>query len=248
MEFINKTNQELLLPIYADFEDRAWNIDDNQYHGYVYDNSPKKGIKTHLIDEQKGLCCYCMAQLVDDETTTLEHVFPQKPISTDLIGNYNVQCIDSRQFDQSNRKIPNPQLTNLPHDISYYNLIASCNSPNSCNSSRGNKPIFPFFFDPNVNNEFQYDANGEIFSKEYSYEISTLGLADTELIKYRKLWRYMRIKNVVLNFNDTDALKNEVISQALEIGIDENDSFFTVFSELNEVKVNKALKYKYFYN
>lgn len=249
MEFINKSNQATLLPIYTDFEDRAWNIAENQYHGYNYDRSPKEDIKTHLIDEQNSLCCYCMAKLEDNRTTTLEHVFPQKPISTDLLINYNIQCIDSKKFDRTIiRNVPNDQLTNLPHDISYYNLIASCNSPSSCNSARGNKPIFPFFFELNVKNEFQYDANGEIFSERYSSEISTLGLANTELIKYRKLWRYMRIKNVVLNFNDVDALKNEVISQALEIGIDENDSFFKVFSEPNEVKVNKAIKYKYFYN
>ncbi len=248
MEFIDKSNQATLLLIYTDFEDRAWNIADNQYHGYVYDNSPKDDIKTHLINEQKGLCCYCMAQLEDDKTTTLEHVFPQKPISSDLLINYNVQCIDSRQFDKSTRNIPNTQLTNLPHDISYYNLIASCNSPSSCNSARGNKPIFPFFYELNVKNEFQYNVNGEIFSEKYSSEISTLGLSDIELIKYRKLWRYMRNKNAILNFNDADALKKEMISQALEIGIDENDSFFQLFTEANEVKVQKALKYIYFYN
>lgn len=249
MEFIDKNIQDSLLLIYTDFEGRAWNFVDNQYHGYVYDNFPKNDIKPHLVEEQNGLCCYCMAQLVNDKTTTLEHVFPQKPISTDLLANYNVQCFDSRQFDILTRNIPNNQLTNLPHDISYYNLIASCNSPSSCNSARGNKHIFPFFFELNVKNEFQYDVNGEIFSKKYNSEISTLGLSDPELIKYRKLWRYMgKNKNVVLNFNDANALKNELITQALEIGIDENDVFFTLFTEENEVKVQKALRYRYFYN
>lgn len=248
MEFINKSNQATFLPIFTDFEDRSWNVDDNQYHGYGYDNSPKDDIKTNLINEQNSLCCYCMAKLEDDRTTTLEHVFPQKPIAIDQVENYNIKCINSILFDRVTRNQPNPQLTNLPHDISYYNLIASCNSPSSCNSARGNKPIFPFFFELNVKNEFQYGVNGDIFSANYSEEITTLGLADPDLVKYRKLWRYIESKKIVLDFNDVDALKNEVISQALEIGIDENDVFFSLFTEENEVKVQKALKYKYFYN
>lgn len=248
MEFINKSNQETFLPIFTDFEDRSWNVDDNQYHGYSYDNSPKDDIKTNLINEQNSLCCYCMAKLEDERTTTLEHVFPQKPIAIDHVENYNINCINSILFDRVTRNQPNPQLTNLPHDISYYNLIASCNSPSSCNSARGNKPIIPFFFELNVKNEFQYGVNGDIFSANYSEEITTLGLADPDLVKYRKLWRYIESKNIVLDFNNVDALKNQVISLALEIGIDENDVFFSLFSEVNEVKVQKALKYKYFYN
>src|SRR5690606_6830995 len=112
--------------------------------------------------------------------------------------------------------------------------------------------IFPDIFIPktelNVKNEFQYDVNGDIFSANYSEEITTLGLADPDLVKYRKLWRYIESKNIDLDFSDADQLKIEVISQALEIGIDENDVFFKLFKEENEVKFQKALKYSYFYN
>jgi hypothetical protein len=247
MEFIDKSNQDTFLLIYTDFEHTSWNADDNQYHGYVYDNIPKNAIKTHLINEQNRKCCYCMAKLEDDRTTTLEHVFPQKPIEIDKLRRYNLQCIDSRLFDRVSREEPNKDLTNLPHDISYYNLIASCNSPSTCNSARGNKPISPFFFDRKVNDEFQYDVNGNIFSQKYSEEITTLGLADPDLIKYRKLWRYMFFKNIVLDSNDIGSLKKEIISQALEIGIIEDDIFFEFFIEDNETKVQKALKYMYFY-
>lgn len=143
MKFIDKNNQTVFFPIYSNFENTAWNSDDEQYYGYRYSQLPND-IKTSLITEQQGLCCYCMVQLEDDRSTTLEHIFPQNPIVGDLLGNYNISCIDNRQFDYLTRNIPINSLVNLPHDISYYNLIASCNSNSSCNNSRGNSIISPF--------------------------------------------------------------------------------------------------------
>lgn len=248
MEFIDKSNQTIFFPIYSSFETLAWNNLDIQYYGYVYANLPKDDIKTNLINEQNGLCCYCMVQLEDDCTTTLEHVFPQKPIDADLLENYNVLCIDNRQFDYSFRNIPLHNLTNLPHDISYHNLIASCNSTSSCNNSRGNAIISPFFFDSNIQNEFRYDDNGEIFSDRYFNEIVILGLSDSTLVKYRKFWKFLKSKNIAISVDNLDELKTQVLIAALELGAIEDDSFFQLFIEDNEIKVLKAIKYRYFFD
>lgn len=247
MEFIDKNNQTIFFPIYTHFENTAWNVDEGQYHGYIYSKLPTD-VKTNLITEQNGICCYCMIQLENDRTTTLEHIFPQKPIDGDLLTNYNVLCIDNRKFVYSSRNIPIGNLINLPHDISYYNLIASCNSTSSCNNSRGNTIISPFFFDPNVRNEFRYDENGEIFSDRYFYEIGVLGLSDSNLVKYRKFWRHLRSKNIALSFHNLEELKTQIKIEALELGAIEDDLFFQLFIEDNEMKVIKAIKYKYFFD
>lgn len=246
MEFISKNNQANILPIYTNFEKEAWNEEDQKYHGYEYNGLPKD-VKIYLIDEQNDLCCYCLVKLENNSSTTLEHVFPQKPGTTDLLANYNVKCIDSRVFDYKTRNIPIRELTNLPHDISYYNLIASCNSKNSCNNIRGNAIIRPFFFDSDIKNQFSYNDDGEIFSEKYETEISILGLSNTELIKYRKLWKYIKRKNTPLLFASFDELKTQIKIEALELGINEDDSFFEGFIEENEQKLLKAIKYKYFY-
>lgn len=247
MEFIDKSNQGVFLPIYSNFENDAWNEDDYKYHGYDYDHLPKE-VKENLIIEQNSLCCYCMVQLENDRTTTLEHVFPQNPKGIDKPSNYNIECIDCREFDKVIRQEPNVELTNLPHDISYYNLIASCNSHSSCNNARGNAAITPFFFENNVKTEFAYNTNGEIFSSRFSNEISILGLSDPDLIRYRKLWRSLKIKNITISFHDDDELKKELTIHALQIGIEEDDIFFQLFIEESEIKLQKAIKYKYFYS
>ncbi len=247
MEFIDKSNQAIFLPIYSDFENTAWNDDDEKYHGYVYSKLPTD-LKTNLIIEQNALCCYCMIQLENDRTTTLEHIFPQKPIVGDSLGNYNVLCIDNRQFDYSFRNIPINNLINLPHDISYYNLIASCNSSSSCNNCRGNAIISSFFFDPNVRNEFTYDDNGEIFSQRYFNEIVILGLSDSTLVQYRKFWRFLKSKNITISFGNLEELKTQILIGALELGAIENDLFFQLFIEENEMKVMKAIKFRYFFD
>lgn len=246
MEFINKCNQITFSPIYSDFENNAWNGHDTKYHGYDYDHLPKE-VKKNLIIEQNFLCCYCMGQLENDRTTTLEHVFPQNPKGEDIPSNYNIQCIDCRNFDKYTRVVPNAGLSNLPHDISYYNLVASCNSHSSCNNARGNTSIVPFFFNTNVKNEFNYDINGEIFSSKYINEITILGLSDPDLIKYRKFWRKIKNRNITLPFDREDELKKILTTHALEIGIQEDDEFFIQFIEENEFKLKKAIKYKYFY-
>jgi hypothetical protein len=243
MEFIDKNNQNIFLPIYTNLENAAWNDEENKYYGYNYDGLDKGTIKGHLITEQNKLCCYCMME-IEAKSTTLEHVFPQNPIALDSITNYSVSCLDQRIFDYSSRQIPNQELTNLPHDISYYNLTASCNSKTSCNNSRGNKIIKPFFFDPKVKNVFSYDNNGNIFSATYLNEIGALGLANEELKKYRKLWKYLKNHNITPS-TDIIILKNQIKKCALIMGI--NDPFFRLFTEENEKKLDKAIKYSYFY-
>lgn len=146
MEFIDKNNYNQLSQQYTDFENNAWSKTEKTYHGYCYDNLDFKGnIKTILSREQKDRCCYCMGD-ISINNTTLEHVYPQKPSSGDNLENYRVTCIDAQNFNNKIRKIPNNAGTNLPHDISYYNLVASCDSKTSCNNKRGNQPITPLFF------------------------------------------------------------------------------------------------------
>lgn len=246
MEFINKVNQAIFFPIYQGFENETWNNDEQRYFGYEYGRLPG-AVKENLILEQQSLCCYCMMTLTNDRSTTLEHIFPQKPKAVDLLRNYNVSCVDGRQFNYSSRNVPCNTLMNLPHDVSYYNLIASCDSKISCNNGRGNELIRSFFFDPQVKAKFHYDINGEIFSEEYEAEVTILGLSNLDLVKYRKLWKYLKGKNINPPSLTAEQLKNEVMTAALELGIKDNDSFFTLFIEPNETKLNKAMRYGYFY-
>lgn len=244
MEFIDKTNANLLLDSYNKFENEAWNSDESTYHYYAYIRLPRD-VKRILIEEQKFICCYCMAKL-EESSTTLEHIYPQNPIQGDSLANYNINCIDTNNFEYSRRNLVESDLTNLPHDISYYNLVASCDSKISCNNKRQNKIIKPFVFNSNVHDEFMYNDNGDIFSLNYSQDISVLGLSNEELIKCRKLWKFLKNNNVALDLENKDNLKIQLVTNALIIG--KEDSYYRQFAEVNSRKVNKALRYAYFYS
>lgn len=242
MKFIDKNNYNQLSQQYKDFENRAWNSAESRYCGYCYDNfNFKGGIKTILSREQDNKCCYCMGDIYHNNTT-LEHIYPQKPINGDNLENYGVTCIDIQNFDYNNREIPNNTGTNLPHDISYYNLAASCDSKNSCNNKRGNQPIKPLFLDREISYKMEYDKYGNMMSIEYETEIEILGLANSDLIKIRKLWYHCSQKFPQGNYNEDD-----IKSVALELNIANEDKFYLSFVDSNK-NLEKTLRYSYFFD
>lgn len=242
MEFIDKKNYHQLSKQYTDFEKRAWNSAESRYCGYCYDNLDFKiDIKRVLSTEQDNKCCYCMGD-INSGSTTLEHVYPQKPSSGDNLENYGVTCIDTQNFDYNNRETPENAGTNLPHDISYYNLVASCDSKTSCNNKRGNQPIKPLFFDKDISSKIQYDKDGNMMSIEYETEIEILGLANSDLIKIRKLWYHCSQKFHQGNYNEDD-----IKSVALELNIANEDKFYLSFVNSNK-NLGKTLRYSYFFD
>lgn len=239
MEYIDKSNHVDYYPIYMGFEESAWNGDPNEqrYYGYDYDHLPKE-LKSLLRGTQGNFCCYCMA-IINKYNTTIEHVFPQKPSPTDSLLCYGISCIQRTSGFNNTRTIPNVELTNLPHDISYYNLIASCDSKVSCNNRRGNDKIRPFFFNPMIKTIFKYDEEGNIEGAPYQSEIETLGLAHNTLIKYRKLWKFIKNKRPLPDLFTPDI----IIKYALEIAL--TDEFFIDF-HLNKAKLKTSMRYVYF--
>lgn len=249
MEFIDKKNYNQLSQQYTNFENRAWNSAESRYCGYCYDNLDFKGdIKTILSREQKDRCCYCMGD-INHNNTTLEHIYPQKPNSGDNLQNYGdrVTCIDTQNFDYNNREKPNNAGTNLPHDISYYNLVASCDSKTSCNNKRGNQPIKPLFLIKDISSKMKYNKDGNIMSIEYENEIEILGLANSDLIKIRKLWYYYAVKYPNENFLKKDEIKENIKSVALELNTANEDEFYLSFVHNNQ-NLEKTLRYSYFFD
>ncbi|WEK70978.1 MAG: hypothetical protein P0Y62_05330 [Candidatus Chryseobacterium colombiense] len=247
MEFINKCNQILFFPYYLSFENLKWDIISMQYIDYTYSKfSPTKQIiRNLLIDEQKEKCCYCLKILEKNNSTTLEHIYPQNPNASSSLATYSIMCIDNRVFDYSVQNIPSSNLDNLPHDISYYNLLACCSK---CNGERGNKDIIPFIFDSIVKTKFLYDDQGNIFSSQYFNEIVSIGLAGDYYKRNRKIWR--QLKNNVGNNpipTDINTLKNEIRTIASALYLVESDPYYLDLIT-DEDKVKDTIKYKYFFD
>jgi len=244
MEYINKCNQALFIPYYLHFENLRWKTSQSSYQKYDYKNfSPiKSNIRDLLIDEQQDKCCYCLKALAKNSSTTLEHLYPRNPISGTIFNTYVITCIDSRTFDYSIQNIPNAQLDNLPHDISYYNLLACCEK---CNKERGNKNILPFIFDSAIKTKFLYNDQGNIFSQQYFSEIVSIGLADDYYKRNRKIWRI--IKNNFSHNNFPVDLKTEIRTIASALYLAENDPYYLSIVNNDDI-VNDTIKYKYFFD
>lgn len=248
MEFINKTNQNIFHPHYILFENNKWNAITNNYEKYNYNgfsSAFKKTIKGHLITEQNNLCCYCMKHIeVNDSISTIEHLYPNNPQPHNIFVNYGLTSIEKKNFNLTTRQIPTALLDNLPHDVSYYNLLACCEK---CNNTRDTKEIRPFVFDNNVNNEFAYNATGSIFSLKYQDEITKIDLANDYYVNYRRLWKHIAKTNTISIFSNPNKLKDIVKRSALALHLETKSVFYADFM-LNGIKVNEAILYKYFFD
>lgn len=127
----------------------------------------KKALKLQLIDEQGGLCCYC-GNRITYETSNIEHFKPK----------------DDSLF---------PEL-----QLEYSNLFSSClggqidrqtNSrfPLSCDAKKNNSIIDVCPTDPDCEEQFMYDDDGNIYgcSDKARTAIAVLGL-NNEVIKNRR--------------------------------------------------------------
>lgn len=247
MEFIDKINQVGFYPHYLNFETNKWNAVINEYGAYNYkgfSTAFKNTIKGVLIKEQNHLCCYCMKHLEVNDSSSIEHLYPNNPQPHNSFVSYGVTCIEKKLFDFTTRKVPTPLLDNLPHDISYYNLLACCKL---CNNTRGTNEIRSFVFDTSVKKEFLYNDKGNVFSALYQDEIIKIGLANDYYVYYRRLWKYIAKTNTVLNFSNPNRLKDIVKRAALALHLETKSIFYADFI-FNGLKVDEAIKYKYFFD
>ncbi len=247
MEFINKNNQTVFHPCYVTFESNKWKTILNSYGNYNYNGFStvfKNKIKSLLIDEQNSLCCYCLKELEKNDSSTIEHLYPHNPQTHNVFTNYHLACTEKINFDFGVRQIPNTLLENLPHDISYYNLLACCKK---CNNTRDTKELNPFVFDAEVKKKFSYDDNGNIYSSDYEDEIIKIGLATDYYLNYRRLWKHIAKTESGSIFTNINKLKRIVIKAALELHHKTKSIFYIDFVN-NGLKVKEAIQYKYFFD
>jgi len=199
-----------------------------------------------MLSEQRNLCCYCLKEIVEADTT-LEHIIPNR-LKIDDFAFYLVtneltnNVIHKAIFDRSTRIIP-PVL--YPHDIAYHNLIASCDSNIHCNNYRSDKKIEPFIFDVYIETLVEYDRAGNVSCIQYDDDLQKLGLSNTNspLKLIRMIWyKLAQIFNQI----------NEITADIIDVIIYE----LILLSDINKVLENftntpsykeDVLRYKWFF-
>lgn len=236
--------------IVDDFLTDSWNTQEQKYSGADYDglNKPlfRERIISLLLLEQEKMCCYCMASIKKDDVT-IEHVIPQN-IPQDECGSYFINSILNNNVIHRNNfnfhffNIP-PDL--YPHDIAYFNIVASCDSHSHCNHYRSNKTISPFFYDPQIESKILYDGAGRLSSIEYEEDFEKVGIStDRKLIFIRFIWFKLASKFASFNFINEQAI-DELILESINIYSD----YFVVENFIGEPSYkSEIIKYSWFYH
>jgi len=245
MLFINKAINPILGTSVIDtFLGLCWN--GAQYIGADYNTLPKNEIKTILLNEQANICCYCMRQLLNNYTTTLEHVAPHQA-SIEEFDMYTspfivANVLHKSLFDRTTQLIPPAQ---YPHDISYHNLVASCDSNSHCNHYRGDCLILPLFYDNTVQTKVEYDDQGQVFSAEYLDTLAAVGVStNNELVIFRRIWSELsNIKDDPEDVTEDDILEI-IASMQTEVKYERTLNNFWG----NPSKKPDLLKYQWFFH
>ncbi|MDI9364278.1 MAG: hypothetical protein QM541_04955 [Flavobacterium sp.] len=221
MKYIDKSiNETAGKQIVDNLLEHCWIDDQNRYINADYENGLcdnrttfYKELSEVLLEEQNGLCCYCLKE-INEDSTTLEHIIPNKLKLGDF-GSYLVtdelrnNVIHKTAFDRSAKVIPP---VHYPHDIAYHNLIASCNSKKHCNNYRSDKKIEPFIFDANIETLVEYDRAGNASCVQYDDDLQKLGLSNTNspLKLIRMIW--YKLAQI---FNQINEITAEIIDDII---------------------------------
>lgn len=256
MQYINKQlHADAANIVLNQFLEHCWIQEQEQYvnaHYYELCDSRyafKDDLVDILLENQTSFCCYCMKEISTDETT-LEHIIPHKTktdynrylVCDELINH----VIFAKIFD---RLIRNLTPLQYPHDIAYYNLVASCDSTAHCNHRRSDKFIRPLFYNINIENTVDYDEQGYAYHHDYLSELSTTAIStDKSLIMYRRLWYY----TAQLPIQEASDITEEVVKDIIAASI--TDVNFTMQLENfwglegSPSKYSEFKKYNWFFN
>ncbi len=266
MKYIDKTiNQIIGNNLLNVFLTSRWNNNTNRYTSIGYSSQEFKqnlrpNLKQLLLNEQSNLCCYCMRQINNDETTTLEHIVPKSTsalvelnqFTHFAIINDNV-CLQS-VFDNATTQQNTPP---FPLEIAYENLTTSCKGDfpggatyHICNHRRGSNFVEPLFYVSTIETVITYRKAGILFSTNSAYDLSitTLNLNYDSLERVRQVWYHISVENLADIENAvTETDRNTILTVNL-MSLSKARRMQLIADFKTETFWNVLLQYKWFYN
>lgn len=266
MKFINKTlNQVAANLLVNTFLNNRWDAVNNRYTLIGYKQSQFKlnlrpALKQQLLTDQKYLCCYCMRSLVNDETTTLEHIVPKSTNTAaglNLYSHYpiirNNVCLQS-VFSNATAQVNTPP---FPLEIAYENLAASCKGDfpggvtyHICNHKRESNFIEPLFYIASIETDITYRKGGLIISLNPTWDASiiTLNLNYDSLERIRQVWYHLSIETMADILNATTEADRSTILTVNLISLSATRRTQLVNDFKTDTFWNMLLQYKFFHN
>lgn len=267
MIYLEKTTQEAINFV-TNFIDANWlEQNDGSYKyqniGYPQVKNPVNQFRGYFVDEQHGKCCYCCREILNNNSTELEHIIPRtKSEIGDFIPYYNLSVIlrnnvvPQSVFETSDVQLIKPP---FPHHIAYHNIVASCNgrtfesseSFTCCNRERGDDFIPPFNVMPDAIN---YLPDGtivymnDVANRDY-FEI--LNLNKGILNNIRRLWflfseSQLTLDEILQDNNDVESIREKVVQFGIANSVTPSVDVKLVQTFSNQGLWDTFIKYSYF--
>lgn len=290
MKQIDKSTHEAqALTLIDDFMGARWIETEQIYANISYNNlrdkqngksvSYRDDLEDIISDNQEGYCCFCMRKIGEGDTKTLEHIIPDKfegkENRDEEIKKYEqyVGCnmpyltkenVELAYLFKEERRSETPP---YPHDISYHNLVLSCDgkyptgskarSSMTCNNYRKQKDYCPVFYDKNMTDAIEYEPSGEIkvnvdspneVKEKIAGIVIAAGLSYSSLRAIRHLWYLLRHASmgdlVTIASSEEDVEISTFVGHTVTGDSEEDDNVRNVF---NNIQIWKTfLEYSWF--
>lgn len=181
---------------------------ESSFDSYRANNYRKQWLPL-LLQEQNGVCCYCMRTLGPGARINIEHIVP-KVTDEDMFARYvSASAVIKRHVMHASdyklrvKKIEDIELyAEMPHMIAHTNLLATCNGTRNslrkwccCNNLRGNDYIRPMMLNPGEEHLVRYDENGIMYihPAEDSWSGILKELNTETYQEIRTVWRHIAV-------------------------------------------------------
>lgn len=236
-KFLNRQKGERIVSEFLDrFYSRRKAYPDDMYKSFGQefdDNHDHAKYKQRLVNEvllpdQNGLCCYCLRKLSECRKMTVEHIMPNHAADKKELDEYRKRptALDGLPHANNFRAMADVKYPPHPHSIAYQNLVLSCDGdllkenakPVCCNLKRGHRFVPPFVLYEDIEQTFQYMADGTAEwtedpeppeSKENAVRI--LGLNTSLLKMIRRIWFFCNDNGIDVLSTDKDVIVNTMI-------------------------------------
>lgn len=201
-----------------------------------------------LIQEQDGLCCYCMRRLSECKKMTIEHVMPNHAVDKTELDKYRTRAteLDGLPHSEDFKSLSPITYPPHPHSIAYQNLLLSCDgnlfnespTPQCCNLKRKHTFLLPFVLYSNIIQTFIYTEDGMAEWQEdpeppesRGNAMRILGLNKSILKMVRRIWFFCTDNNLNPHKEEKDFVINTMMG-------------YLNFPSMNEEDINMLLNFK----
>ena len=201
-----------------------------------------------LIQEQDGLCCYCMRRLSECKKMTIEHVMPNHAVDKTELDKYRTRAteLDGLPHSEDFKSLSPITYPPHPHSIAYQNLLLSCDgnlfnespTPQCCNLKRKHTFLLPFVLYSNIIQTFIYTEDGMAEWQEdpeppesRGNAMRILGLNKSILKMVRRIWFFCTDNNLNPHKEEKDFVINTMMG-------------YLNLPSMNEEDINMLLNFK----